>query len=475
MKQIRLTAVVLLFHFLTLAQDTHYETYQFGARSALLGGAVVGGTRDNSMIFYNPAAIAFIDSSSFSINANMYQVENTHIKNAVTEERDFKSSQVTTVPLLTSGQFKTKVPYLRVSYGVYSPVAFQFRGQARIAGVYPIVSDDESPGKETFLGDENLFSRVHEINIALGISYKLNDHWSVGLTNLFDVRSHYYNRSGFTYYYLNDANHTLVSTSLTQSFNYYNVRYMPKVGLAFRSGPWSWGATATAPGIRMMGTGALGVDILATNVNGGGAERGTILANGRQTKVKSYFKSPFSIATGIQFPMGHSKLFFSTEYFGKQGVYNVLRATEAPFVSPANIATLLNSDSLLQVNTAARALFNFALGFEHPLNEKLTLNAGIRTNRTYYDPQLLYVSGIKPDISTWDLYHVVGGVTILKERSSMSLGLAYAFGTDKNRSAQYLPLPSSDGNFYKSPITSVEATYNSLGVVVGFNYFLKKG
>jgi hypothetical protein len=61
----------MALHFYATAQDTHYWTHQFGTRSALMGGAVVGGTRDNSMIFYNPAAVSFIDSSSLSINANI--------------------------------------------------------------------------------------------------------------------------------------------------------------------------------------------------------------------------------------------------------------------------------------------------------------------------------------------------------------------------------------------------------------------
>jgi hypothetical protein len=34
----------MVLHLFAAAQDTHYWTHQFGTRSALLGGAVVGGT-----------------------------------------------------------------------------------------------------------------------------------------------------------------------------------------------------------------------------------------------------------------------------------------------------------------------------------------------------------------------------------------------------------------------------------------------
>ena len=121
-------AGVLLMHLMAASQDTHYWTQQFGTRSALLGGAVVGGVRDNSMIFYNPAAIAFIDSSSFSINANLYLAENIKVKNILTQEKEFTSLQLTSVPLLTSGQFKTRV------LTSASPTAFLHRRRSSFAG-----------------------------------------------------------------------------------------------------------------------------------------------------------------------------------------------------------------------------------------------------------------------------------------------------------------------------------------------------
>ncbi|HUQ96114.1 MAG TPA: hypothetical protein VM010_00510 [Chitinophagaceae bacterium] len=474
MKKSGWMAFYLFCSLMAVAQDTHYGTHQFGTRSALLGGAVVGGVRDNSMIFYNPAAIAFIDTSSFSITANIYQVENIRIQNILTNEKEFRSLQLTAVPLLTSGQFKTKSKNIRISYGVFSPVAFQFRGLARIEGEYEVVPDSESPGTETFVGDQNLFSRIREVNIAIGASLKLNEQWSVGLTNMIDVRSHHYNRALFTHYFLHNSAQTLVNTSFTQSFNYYNIRYMPKVGIAYRGANWSWGATATAPGLRLLGTGAVGVDILATNVKGGSAGRTTLFANGRQSGLKSYFKSPVSVATGIQYQLGKTQVLFSTQYFGKQKIYNQLKGEDVPFVRPEALYPLLDGDALLEVKTAARPVLNFAIGIEQELSKQLSLNASIRNNQSYYDAQLLFQNGIKPDITTWDLYHLAGGVTMRKERSSMSLGLALGVGRDKNRIDQALPLPS-ETDFFKTPITTTKGSYSSLGIIIGYNYFFKKG
>ena len=42
------------------AQDAHYWTDQYGSRSRLLGGAVIGSVDDLAAVYYNPARLALI-------------------------------------------------------------------------------------------------------------------------------------------------------------------------------------------------------------------------------------------------------------------------------------------------------------------------------------------------------------------------------------------------------------------------------
>jgi hypothetical protein len=104
-----------------------------------MGGAVVGRVKDNSAIFYNPACLAFIDTSSVTINADLYQLEKTRIENALGNQKDFNNNNFKNLPLLISGLIPTKNPNLKMGYGFASSVDYGFHGLARIDGNYPIV------------------------------------------------------------------------------------------------------------------------------------------------------------------------------------------------------------------------------------------------------------------------------------------------------------------------------------------------
>ena len=55
-----LCAAALLHVVPAIAQEMNYTPFQLGARSALMGGAAVGGVRDSSATFYNPGALGFV-------------------------------------------------------------------------------------------------------------------------------------------------------------------------------------------------------------------------------------------------------------------------------------------------------------------------------------------------------------------------------------------------------------------------------
>ena len=55
------------------AQDAHYWTLQYGPRSSLLGGAVIGSVDDVSGTFYNPGAVARATDLAFAVSADVFE------------------------------------------------------------------------------------------------------------------------------------------------------------------------------------------------------------------------------------------------------------------------------------------------------------------------------------------------------------------------------------------------------------------
>ena len=86
-----LISLFVLFSISNLCsgQDTHYWTYRFGTKAALMGGPAVGGLEDNSSVIYNPSLLSFIQNTSVSLNANIYQVASIVAKNGAGSGRPF--------------------------------------------------------------------------------------------------------------------------------------------------------------------------------------------------------------------------------------------------------------------------------------------------------------------------------------------------------------------------------------------------
>ena len=469
-----LLMIALLTALEAYAQDTHYWTQQFGSRSALMSGAVVGGTDDNTMVYYNPGALGFLDDASLSINANVYRIENIRIFNAVGQQADFRSNQFASVPLLAGGMLKTKRDRWKIGYAFIAPVDFSFKGIARIDSDFALVDDAESPGTEALVGESSLTSKLSEVVLGLGIGRALNEQWAIGITHLFTVRSHTYQRNFSAHMFLNDAAQTLVSANRVQNVDYYNVRYAAKVGVTYRTSGWSWGLTLTTPSVRIMGNGTVAADVSVHNLKLNGTDRVEGLASDRQAKLKSIYKSPLSIAAGVNHTKERSAWGLSMQYYSSVGVYDILRAMPSAFVRPAELYTHLGSDEFLRVKSAARPVFNVALGYEYLLNEKVSLLASMRNDMSYYDNDLTEERGIKTNISSWDIYHFVAGATIHHEQSSLSVGLLFSTGkNDAYKQEGNLGNPS-EGNLLQGSTTITKATFRSIGFLLGYTFSFKK-
>ncbi len=70
-----LTLIIMIFSINDLIpQEDNYWNLQYGTRSTLLGGTVIGSVSDLSATYYNPGAIALFPDTKFIISAQAYQI-----------------------------------------------------------------------------------------------------------------------------------------------------------------------------------------------------------------------------------------------------------------------------------------------------------------------------------------------------------------------------------------------------------------
>jgi len=235
--------LIVLFNVLLVkpltAQDSHYWTQQFGSRSALMGGAVVGGVRDNSAVYYNPGALAQMDSLTVSVSANAYQLDQLDIADGAGLGLDLSSSQTQIIPLMISGVYRfKKAPQHTLGYSIIGKQQTGIKYSARTDGFLNVIQESNSPGDEEFIGQFNHKSGLNEQLFGLTYAYKFNHRFSMGVTNYVAYRTQYLEETYVAraipdieeLYYSFVA--PLVATNILYSTEFSNLRAFWKFGFS---------------------------------------------------------------------------------------------------------------------------------------------------------------------------------------------------------------------------------------------------
>ncbi|GMQ29905.1 hypothetical protein [Algoriphagus confluentis] len=460
-------------HSPALAQDTHHWGNQFGTRAALLGGAVLTDTVDNAGVFYNPGNLAFLDTTTLTLNANLYGLENIRVENALGEQADFKGLQFNTIPLLISGAFRLKNSF-QINYGLLTPVNFKFNGVARIDRLSDLIEEAESPGQEEILAESAISNRLQETTLALGISKKINSNLGIGLSLLNTFRSvdYSYRFSGKTL--TNQSTPLLISRSQHEFVNYFTVRTALKAGLNYQGEGLGLGLTVTSPGLSWLGNGTISEDLTLVNVlNPQTGQRQSAYASDRQEKLKAKYKSPFEIGLGAHKTWGKNTISLNVTHFSAIDPYRIIEVEPNILIRPDLLPGISSSD-FLNVETAMQAVTNFSLGLQRRINPVLDLMGSFRSDFSFYDPEPALGTQITTEFTQWDIFHITFGGIINKNQSNLTLGLVYSFGStdsyfQENSFSDSDPNPPLEGS-----LIITEAAYSNIGLLIGYSFYFKK-
>lgn len=471
-----LTFLIISTSLCMQGQTNHYWTNKVGARSIMLGGAVVGNVRDNSAIFYNPGGLAFIENASISADGDAIYVDIFKHKNGAGESLDMENVQLQSVPSAFSGLFKSKKrPWLTLNYALLNHDASKSAFNAKYAGVADVMS--ENPGDENYLGTYSFSNETREDWVILGRGYKVNERFGLGISTVIAFLTKKQNEKYNISTYVegeNDTANELGYNIEETDLSYNNVGLLFKVGWSYEFDKLRIGGTVATPRLSIYGVSNAYINrnnqiSVAPYIDQPTKKSVT------QDKIPVQYKSPWIIDFGMSYPIGvKGTAFFTAAYFSEIKKYNQLKG-DIELSEPEEVLNP-SEENYSAVNKAHKPILNVAVGYEYKLNDHFSLLAGFRTDFSYSDlEQLDDDQGYVPTFSNYNLYHLTGGVGYTNETISLNIGLISAFGKSSGNEQLINLIDPKDENLLVGSINNnVTSSFMRLGMVFGLTYFFKK-
>jgi len=437
--------LLVLFVLPLRAQDRQFWDQAVGGRTALLGGVAVAGVRDYSATFYNPGALSFLSRKGLNVNFNMYGIKDFSFINGGGPDIDSRYTRVSLYPASLAGP----LPFLgdslnRFSYMIsstgysYVRVSERYEGYADVIPTRPPSRPGEGNG---FEGDEYLINQgkldvlLSEVTVGFGYSTKIASNVGIGFSLLGAYRDQ--TKTRYEWYMAFDSTNQRSATSdLYVDIDYWAVRFSGKFGILAEWEKLKLGATITTPSIAMK-VASGGTDAASYTSNNalvfidsttGKVTPVDIVASDRQEGLPVNYRSPFSIAAGIEYKISDETLVHLTmEWFAPLSTYAVMQPESGNFRlnSPGTVRPY-DSAELLKIYDSMKSVFNVGVAVEHKMNDKLTGFAAFRTdfsNANYED-----IHGLAIGYTDFDIYHYTLGGSMNVDETFLSIGLEYSHG-----------------------------------------------
>ena len=427
--------IVLAFTLMSVfgyGQDYHQWSEHFGARASLLGGAATSGLGDNATVYYNPAAMSFVENPSLSITVNAYRIRNLKLENALGKDLDLKSTQLSTSPNLIAGILRLgKKKKLSLGYGVITRRSYTAKYDFLHEANYEIL--ESTAGPERFVASYNLFHQLTEYWGGFALSYPLSETFSVGFAHYGIYREVKYNNSNEMSVLPSDyTTGDITSISTNISFNYWNVKGIFKPSIAFHIENFKLGISLTTPSFNMLGRANVYRDFSFLNIDEGIGTDLTFID--RAEKVKVQHKENGALAFGVSWRLGKKAwLHVTNETFFGGTFYYIFNPDQQPNVYPViipdeDVLEFFGNQNFLAFGEETHAITNLGMGFETQLGPRWDLYLGARTDFLYNEQPYFLFNKIGIEGSKWNLYHFsLGMVYKTKKGKKYTIGLEYGF------------------------------------------------
>lgn len=464
--------------------QSNYWTQQYGARATLTGGVCMSCRNDNSVFYYNPGAIGFIDSANINITSQIYGLDFINLKNAAGDGVDLNNSRLSINAQVMVGNLSfKKIPRLKLVYGYILRNFQRFEFDVQHDMMYDVIP--EAPGQEFYRGKYDYSYQYGEYWGGIAAGYKINDHISIGLGHYggyVAIRSRVFSSVSA------DAIDTggLAYTASVTARNEYKVDHMYvlfKPGIDLHYGKFKIAISAMLPSIKLWGQGSIERSIEANNLdkyyatpNGVyGMYPGFAFAV-NQKRLKAKYKIAPSIAVGFEYENKRCRLAASMEYYFPLKEYVITQGEGDPYVRPVSAAPSINLEEYTSVKTGAYSVLNVGFGAEIKVARRWTVLTGAHTDfnnksALFKREKNEYVSETTP--GSWHYMNFALGFSYRKANGLTFFGATYNYGFSfNNNSFINLTEPSLQNNLVGVTRTDMRVNIHQLGLVLGHTHYI---
>lgn len=456
------------------AQDANYWSNPYGPGGFLVPGSTIAKNGDSGVFFYNPALLAYNTKNAAAISGSIYNFLSVKTRDGAGTDLHLKSKSAGVVPVIASNTIylKLKSP-ITVAYALMNNPVMRFQTSQRKDDQFNVLDDGYSPGNEVFIGQYSKRNNIDETTGLLAFGKPVNSKLAVGISFAVTVRHQNLLIDNRSRVLIND-NSTLFEKLVTAS-EYYSATAL-NVGLGIKAGAAydidesnHLGITVNLPSVHLYGSGSILSDNVINNLRLVDTIDIFLLANSRQEKLKSRWRTPVSIATGYTHDFGKSQLYFAAEYFGRVKEYDVISPRNEYFIRPDTGGNNQFTSSFIRLKDVHKPIINFALAMSFAVKDKYTAFLSLRTDfNNSGDDLYSNTDGYIANTAAWDLYHLQVGANFKKRKFNLRGGFLFSYGaTSKYKQDVNYDNPN-ESNFLIGELGYTKATRLSTGFMLSY-------
>jgi hypothetical protein len=426
----------------TLAQSEYHWSDQFGNRSTLLNGTMIGSVSDLGAVFYNPGRLAQLDRPGFLLTAEAFEVNRVELEGGKGENLELEQTNFRGVPSLVAGLFT--LPFLPGHKFAYS-----FLTRRRDESDLLLTTEAQQdlilqlPGEESYLGTWESGGKLDENWVGISWAYEISPQISVGVTTFgtylgrkkrveLDVRT-----------VPTEGNPSILIRSREYRFSSYGLLW--KAGLAADFSPFRAGLSITTPQITPFGVGSIRYEELLTapDLSGSDLTENTRVTVFREEGLGVSSRSPFAVGGGLSWVGHRGAVHLSGEWYSGVSQYQIMAVDSIRSQSSGDLTEYRVMDELTSV-------FNFGIGMEWQVGDAFSAYGSVAKDASAapedpYRP-FDFDDRVSNSLTQADAFHLGAGVSL--EAGWIDLTAGFSFRNTKERignplidSGQAPPIP----------------------------------